>query len=63
MGTLAAVYGWLVHPIGWGYALLVWGYALAWLFIDNLVKVWTYRILRQGASWHARHLTRVHGRL
>ena len=62
-GTLAAVYGWFITPIGWKYALLVWAYALAWLLIDNAVKIWTYRLLRQGAPWHARHLRRVHGRL
>ncbi|CAG0910436.1 unnamed protein product, partial [Cyprideis torosa] len=28
VGTLAAVYGWFVEPIGWSLALLVWGYAL-----------------------------------
>lgn len=60
IGTLAAVYGWFVEPIGWGYALLVWGYAFAWLFIDNLVKVWTYRAMRHGIERHRRHLERVH---
>ena len=27
LGTLAAVYGWFLEPIGWGDALLVWAYA------------------------------------
>jgi H+-transporting ATPase len=44
LGTLAAVYGWFVHPIGWGYALLVWGYALVWFGIENAGK-----IMAQGA--------------
>ncbi len=46
LGTLAAVYGWIVEPIGWGYALMVWGYALAWFVINNIGKVWIYRVLR-----------------
>ena len=46
-GTLFAVYGWFVSPIGWRYALLVWGYALAWFAVNDMVKVWTYRMLRK----------------
>ena len=38
VGTLAAVYGWFVEPIGWSLALLVWGYALVWFLINNMVK-------------------------
>ncbi len=39
VGTLAAVYGWLVEPIGWGYAMAVWGYSIVWMFINNGVKI------------------------
>jgi H+-transporting ATPase len=60
LGTLAAVYGWFVEPIGWRYALLIWGYALAWLVVNNVAKVWTYRVLRHGMQMHRRHLERVH---
>ncbi len=42
-GTLIAVYGFLVYPIGWGYALLIWGYALVWLMILNGVKMISFR--------------------
>lgn len=41
IGTLFAVYGVLVHPIGWTRALAVWGYALAWMFALDAVKVLT----------------------
>jgi H+-transporting ATPase len=61
LGTLAAVYGWFVDPIGWRYALLIWAYALGWLLVNNLVKVWIYRAMRHGPQWHRRHLERVHG--
>ena len=38
IGTLIAVYGFLVAPIGWKLAILVWVYALVWLFINDWVK-------------------------
>jgi H+-transporting ATPase len=60
LGTLAAVYGWFVEPIGWQNALLVWAYALVWLPADNLVKVATYSILRNGPPWHGHHLNKTH---
>jgi magnesium-transporting ATPase (P-type) len=44
VGTLFAVYGVLIHPIGWAYALSVWGYALVWIIALNAVKVMTYRL-------------------
>ncbi len=45
VGTLAAVYGWLVHPIGWGYALGIWGYAACWILILSGVNILTYRLM------------------
>lgn len=57
LGTLAAVYGWFVEPIGWGYALMISAYALVWLIINNLAKVLIYRAMRNGLS--QRHLHRV----
>lgn len=39
LGTLAAVYGWLIPPIGWPYALAVWAYALVWFFINDAIKI------------------------
>ena len=38
VGTLAAVYGWFVKPIGWPMALMVWAYALLWFLVNNTVK-------------------------
>ena len=46
-GTLIAVYGIFITPIGWEYALLIWAYALGWFLINDVVKVWTYRLLRR----------------
>jgi H+-transporting ATPase len=53
LGTLLAVYGFLVTPIGWTYALAMWGYAIVWFFFNDAVKGWTYRLLnrnRNGAA-------------
>lgn len=46
LGTLIAVYGFLITPIGWEYALWIWLYALVWFFINDAVKIYTYHILR-----------------
>ncbi len=59
IGTLAAVYGWFVEPIGWTLALIVWGYALAWFFVNSAAKIWVYGLMRHGVSSHKRHLSRV----
>ena len=50
LGTLIAVYGFLITPIGWEYALWMWAYALAWFVFNDVVKIWAYRLLRQRAS-------------
>ncbi len=59
VGTLAAVYGWFVQPIGWRYALLVWGYALAWLAVNSAAKVAAYRLIEHRSGRFAQHLARV----
>ncbi len=46
VGTLMAVYGFLITPIGWTYALWMWAYALLWFLIDNAAKMLAYRLLR-----------------
>jgi H+-transporting ATPase len=60
LGTLAAVYGWVIHPIGWDYALLVWGYALVWFVIENIGKIWTYRAFLGNSIWGSGRFGRVH---
>jgi len=47
LGTLAAVYGWLIEPIGWGYALAIWGYAILWMFINNAIKVLALNMIKR----------------
>jgi len=45
LGTIFAVYGLFVTPIGWTYALLVWVYALLWFVVNDLLKVILTRTL------------------
>ncbi|MFB3926330.1 MAG: hypothetical protein ACE14T_09785 [Syntrophales bacterium] len=45
LATLAAVYGWLMVPIGWKWTLVIWGYALAWFLVNDQVKLVAYRIV------------------
>ena len=49
LGTLIAVYGLFIAPIGWKYALWMWAYALLWFLVDNSVKIMAYRLLRRRA--------------
>ena len=44
-GTLIAVYGVLVHPIGWAYAGAIWGYAIVWLLLLNCIKILAYKLM------------------
>ena len=44
IATLIAVYGFLMPPLGWGWAGFVWGYALLWFLVTDPVKLLAYRI-------------------
>jgi H+-transporting ATPase len=50
VATLIAVYGIFMTPIGWGAAVLVWCYALAWMVVNDEVKILTIRWLRVHPS-------------
>jgi H+-transporting ATPase len=43
IATLMAVYGVLMHPLGWKWAGFVWGYALIWFLINDRAKLLAYR--------------------
>ncbi len=47
LGTLIAVYGVFITPIGWEYALWMWIYALTWFVFNDVVKIATYKFLRE----------------
>lgn len=45
IATFIAVYGLFMTPLGWGWAAFVWGYALFWFFINDRIKLFTYRFI------------------
>ena len=47
LGTLIAVYGFLITPIGWRTAGYIWAYAVVWLLFNDIVKMGTYRMLKR----------------
>jgi H+-transporting ATPase len=59
LGTLVAVYGIFIQPIGWTYALLIWMYALAWLPIESAVAVCVRRLVDLQAQHQVHNLLRV----
>jgi H+-transporting ATPase len=59
LATLIVVYGWLMHPIGWGWAGAVWGYALVWFLLTDRVKLAIYHLLsREHSDFFAAARTR-----
>ena len=47
IGTLAAVYGFLMEPIGWLYAGYIWAYTLSTILLVDAAKMLTYKILEK----------------
>lgn len=47
VGTLLAVYGIFVEPIGWYMAMLILLYAFAWRLINDFVKVTLIKVLNR----------------
>ena len=62
LATLAAVYGFLMAPIGWRWALLIWGYALVWFVINDRIKLGAYRILDAHRGGLITHFWKTHTR-
>ena len=48
IGTLLAVYGVFMNPIGWGLAAFVWGYALLSFLITDRLKIHFFRLMKHG---------------
>ncbi len=63
LGTLVAVYGVFVSPIGWTYALLIWAYAFGWMVIESAVAVGVRHALDLRLERHRRHIARIEGRV
>ena len=48
LGTLIAVYGLFITPIGWEFALYIWLYAFVWFLINDAIKMATYRVINNS---------------
>ena len=48
IGTLLAVYGVFMTPIGWEYAIAIWLYCILWFVLNDVVKKLTYRFMLQN---------------
>jgi H+-transporting ATPase len=46
IGTLFAVYGVLMEPVGWGFAAFIWGYAAFSFLITDQLKIHFFRLLK-----------------
>jgi H+-transporting ATPase len=54
-GTLFAVYGVFMTPIGWGFAAFVWGYALLSFLITDQLKIHFFRLMRHEEATPHKH--------
>lgn len=50
LGTLIAVYGLFITPIGWEFALYIWLYAFVWFLINDAIKMVTYRVIKNSSQ-------------
>jgi H+-transporting ATPase len=47
IGTLIAVYGLFMEPVGWTYAIYIYIYATVWFVFNDFLKVSVYRMLHR----------------
>jgi len=47
IGTVLAVYGIFMEPIGWEYAMYIWLYATVWFVFNDYLKIWVYKLFLQ----------------
>jgi H+-transporting ATPase len=46
LGTLVAIYGFLITPVGWKYALWMWCYVLVEFLLNDFVRMGIFHRLR-----------------
>ncbi len=56
IGTLFAVYGIFMEPLGWKYAMYIWLYAFAWWLFNDFAKVYTYKIIEHNKKVKMHHI-------
>jgi hypothetical protein len=47
VGTLIAVYGLFMEPVGWEYVIYIYIYATVWFVFNDFLKVTVYRMLHK----------------
>jgi H+-transporting ATPase len=51
VAVLMCSQGWMVPALPWGIIGFVWAYNLAWMIVQDVVKLGLYGILDPGRSW------------
>ncbi len=59
VAVLIASFGWFVTPISWEIIGMIWVYCLFWVFIEDVLKLMTYRHLEHAIPRHRRFLSRL----
>jgi len=63
IAMLIAHYGFLITPISWEIIGMIWAYCLAWVFIEDALKLMTYRHLEHAIPRHRSFLRRLRSSL
>ncbi len=56
VAVLIAGLGWFVTPISWEYIGMIWAYCLFWVFVEDALKLMTYRHLEHTIPRHRHFL-------
>ena len=57
--ALIVGFGIFVAPVAWKYIGLIWAYTIAWMFVEDRVKILLYRHLEFGHGIHQKFLRRI----
>jgi H+-transporting ATPase len=52
VGVLFVGLGWLMTPISWTAVGLIWAYDIIWMFVMDVAKLGTYRLIEHRAQHH-----------
>ncbi len=61
--SLMCGFGWFVPQLPWTVHALIWGYNICWMFISDIAKVVTYRLMDYRASHQTGFLDKLNGSL
>ena len=58
-GTLIAVYGVVMAPIGWALAGLIWGYALLEFVVTDFIKIYIFKLINHRDIYFHRKINKI----